>query len=154
MAGDEQPGFSQKVTFAAMHREAINFRDELLRNRWLDDYRVARSIGTPPTVDARTFLADARAAGLVLGVWSESQRQFLYPHFQFDRLGKLRPDVSKLLVVLPGDDDRGGWRRAFWLHSPHALLDGLSPAAVFLNDPDRVFKAAVEEFAGDCNSIW
>lgn len=142
------------ATFAAARREAINFRDELLRNCWPDDCRVARSIDAPLTADARAFLADARATGVLLGVWSEPLRGFVYPDFQFDRFGKLRPGVSKLLMMLPGDDDRGGWRRAFWLYSPHPLLDGLLPAEVFETDPDRVLGAAEHEFAGDRDSVW
>lgn len=142
------------ATVEAPHREAINFRDELLRNRWPDDSRVAGSIEAPTSADARAFLTDARATRLLLGVWSDAQRGFIYPDFQFDRFGKLRPGISKLLMVLPGDDDRGGWRRAFWLYSPHALLDGLIPAEVFVIDPDRVLKAAVQEFSGDCDSSW
>ncbi|CAB3736367.1 hypothetical protein LMG24238_06223 [Paraburkholderia sediminicola] len=142
------------ATFAAARREAINFRDALLRNRWPDDSRVAGSVEAPPLADARAFLADVRAARLLLGVWSEAQRGFVYPDFQFDLSGKLRPEVSKLLMVLPDDDDRGGWRRAFWLYSPHALLDGLPPAEVFVSDPGRVLKAAAREFSGDCDSSW
>lgn len=142
------------ATFAAAHREAINFRDELLRNRWPDDSRVAGSVEASPPADARAVLANARAARLLLGVWSKAQRGFVYPDFQFDRFGKLRPEVSKLLMVLPGDGDRGGWRRAFWLYSPHALLDGLPPAEVFVSDPDRVLNAAAREFSCDCDSSW
>ncbi|WP_175051969.1 hypothetical protein [Paraburkholderia sediminicola] len=142
------------ATFAAAHREAINFRDELLRNRWPDDCRVAGSVEVSPSADAGAHLAHARAARLLLGVWSEAQRGFVYPDFQFDRFGKLRPEVSKLLMVLPGDDDRGGWRRAFWLYSPHALLDGLPPAEVFVSDPHRVLNVAVREFSPDCDSSW
>jgi hypothetical protein len=142
------------ANFSAAHREAINFRDELLRNRWPDDSRVAGSIGSPPSADATALLADARAAGLLLGVWSEAECGFVYPDFQFDRFGKLRPEVSALLMILPDDDDRGGWRRTFWLYSPHALLDGLRPVEVFISDPDRVLNAAVQEFLADRDSAW
>jgi hypothetical protein len=142
------------ATFAAAHQGAINFRDELLRNRWPDDRRVARSLEVSASADGRAHLAHARAARLLLGVWSEAQGRFVYPDFQFDRFGRLRPEVSELLLVLPGDDDRGGWRRAFWLYSPHALLDGLPPAEVFVSDPHRVVNVAVREFSPDYDSSW
>ncbi|QCP49091.1 hypothetical protein FAZ95_07805 [Trinickia violacea] len=136
------------------HRAAIDFRDELLRHHWPDDRRVAKYLKAPFGADTEVFLADARAAGLLLGVWSELQRGFVYPEFQFDRFGRLRPEVSQLLSALPKDGDDAGWRRAFWLYSPHALLGGLPPAELFVSDPERVFKAAQQEFAGDRDSIW
>jgi hypothetical protein len=96
----------------------------------------------------------ARAKGALLGVWSAPLRGFVYPDFQFDRSGNLRMDVAELLAVLPCDNDSGGWRRAFWLYSPHALLDGQTPADVFAGAPKRVIKAAQNEFWGNLDAAW
>jgi hypothetical protein len=79
---------------------------------------------------------------------------FLYPDFQFDRSGAIREDIAELLAVLPSEDDRGGWRRTFWLYSPHALLDDRTPAEIFIDDPTRVIAVAREEFLGDLDATW
>src|SRR6185437_17095952 len=83
----------------------------------------------------------ARVEGRLLGVWSKRDRRFVYPAFQYDQHGKLRPKAAELLSILPDDADRGGWGRAFWLYSPHALLDGLLPAESFTSEPVRVLEA-------------
>lgn len=132
---------------------ALDFRNELLRNRWPDDLVVGKAMGFPEA-DVARYLASARAEGLLVGVWSEPRRRFVYPDFQFDRAGRVRPEVSELLTVLPNEADIGGWRRAFWLYSPHALLGGLLPATVFVDDPQRVIEVAKQEFAGARGSEW
>jgi hypothetical protein len=136
------------------HQFAIEFRDELLEKGWPDDRHLAKLIGMSSESAFEQYAAHARTAGLLLGVWSEVLRGFVYPEFQFDRLGKLRPEVSELLSILPSEGDRGGWRRAFWLYSPHALLDGQLPAWVFATDSASVLKVAREEFDGDRDTGW
>ena len=135
-------------------RAAIDFRDELLRRNWPDDTGIGQFAEVPAGVDVRDYAARARAAGTLLGVWCAPRRAFIYPEFQFNPAGKLRPDIAELLAILPCDDDRGGWRRTFWLHSPHTHLDGRSPAEVFVSDPARVLDAARDEFSGDPEAHW
>jgi hypothetical protein len=133
---------------------AIEFRDELLAKEWPDDHRVAGLAGNASSPEATTYAIRAQASGDLLGVWSASRHCFLYPDFQFDRSGAIRKDVAGLLAVLPGEDDRGGWRRTFWLYSPHALLDDRTPAEIFIDDPTRVIAVAREEFLGDLDATW
>ncbi|CAM2140436.1 DUF2384 domain-containing protein [Pararobbsia alpina] len=134
---------------------AIEFRDELLLEKgWPDDLRVAVLAGEAPGPELTTSAFRAQASGELLGVWSASRRCFLYPDFQFHRSGAIRKDVAGLLVVLPSEDDRGGWRRTFWLYSPHALLDDRTPAEIFIDDPARVIAVAREEFLGDREATW
>ena len=133
---------------------AIEFRDELLEKGWPDDHRVAELVGKAPGPDAITYAIRAQASGDLLGVWSAPRYCFLYPDFQFDRSGTIRKDVAGLLAVLPSEDDRGGWRRTFWLYSPHALLDDRTPAEIFIADPARVIAVAREEFLGDREATW
>ncbi|ABE29367.1 hypothetical protein DR64_1317 [Paraburkholderia xenovorans LB400] len=135
-------------------RAAIDFRDELFGRNWPDDTGIGQFAALPASEDVRDYAARARAAGILLGMWCAPRRAFVYPEFQFDPVGKLRPDVAELLAILPNDDDRGGWRRTFWLYSPHAYLDGQSPAEVFGSDPARVLDAARDEFAGDHDAHW
>ena len=133
---------------------AIEFRDELLEKGWPDDLRVAELAGEVPGPEAITYAIRAPASGDLLGVWSGPRHRFLYPDFQFHRSGAIRKDVAGLLAVLPSEDDRGGWRRAFWLYSPHALLDDRTPAEIFIEDPVRVIAVAREEFLGDREATW
>ncbi|WP_329601629.1 hypothetical protein [Paraburkholderia antibiotica] len=133
---------------------AIEFRDELLERGWPDDIQVAELADEAPGPEATTFAIRAQASGDLLGVWCAPRHCFLYPDFQFHRSGAIRKDVADLLAVLPSEDDRGGWRRTFWLYSPHALLDDRTPAEIFFDDPARVIAVAREEFLGDREATW
>lgn len=133
---------------------ALDFRDELLGMNWPDDSEVGRFAGLPASADAGEFTARARAAGTLMGVWSAPRRAFVYPAFQFDQSGKLVPDVAELLALLPKEGDEDGWRRAFWLYSPHAYLGDQSPADVFGSDPMRVLRVIQEEFHADPDTAW
>ena len=137
-----------------LNAASINFRDELLAKEWPDDNRVAELAGVLPGQEGAAYTIQARAKGTLLGVWSVPLRGFVYPAFQFDHSGTLRTEVAELLAVLPGDNDRGGWRRAFWLYSPHPLLNGQTPADVFAYAPTRVIKVAQQEYWGDRDATW
>ncbi|MEM5437790.1 hypothetical protein [Paraburkholderia diazotrophica] len=134
---------------------AVGFRDELLEKGWPDANHIAELAGILAEQEGTAYAIHARATGALLGVWSAPQHRFIYPDFQFNRLGALRKDVARLLAALPAnDDDRGGWRRAFWLYSPHPLLDGQTPADAFANAPVRVIEVARAEFLGDPGTAW
>jgi len=137
------------------HQEAIAFRNELLSRNWPDGKRVAEMAGAGSRSNPHQYAARQRSNGALLGVWVAAERTYRHPEFQFDAHGAIRPAVADLLKVLPdNDEDRNGWRRAFWLYSPHALLSGETPAEVFALDPQRVVEAAREEFCGDPNAHW
>ena len=137
------------------HKVSIDFRDELLGKNWLDDQRVFEMTGTRPKANAHHYAAHLRVAGALLGVWVARNRSFRYPDFQFDTQHGLRPEVSDLLRVLPSnEDDRGGWRRAFCLYSPHGLLNGDIPAGVFAGEPQRIVDVAMLEFNEDSDAHW
>lgn len=93
-----------------------------------------------------------RSGGVLLAVWSAPRKCFLYPDFQFDGDGHLIPEVSLLLQILPAEGDDAGWRRAFWVYSPHALLDGCTPSSIFAFDPLKILKVATAEFDESPNS--
>lgn len=133
---------------------AIEFRDELLRKGWPDAHRVAELADKMQGPEAATYAIRARASGGLLGAWSAACHCFLYPDFQFHGSGAIRKDVARLLAVLPSKYDRGGWRRTFWLYSPHVLLGDRTPAEVFIDEPMWVIDVAREEFLGDCEASW
>ncbi|MFP3637761.1 hypothetical protein [Paraburkholderia sp. SIMBA_054] len=136
-------------------KAAVAYREEFLKYGWRDAKGVAELLGM--NIDAANpnqYAYKLRKNGELLGVWNARDRSYLYPDFQFE-MGTVRPRVGELLEALPfEDDDRLGWRRAFWLYSPHALLEGQKPADVFATDPQRVIDVATEEFKGNEDGGW
>jgi hypothetical protein len=54
--------------------------------------------------------------------------------------------VFLLLQILSSEGDDAGWRRAFWLYTPHALPDGRAPSSVFALDRLKILEVAMAEF--------
>jgi hypothetical protein len=65
---------------------------------------------------------------------------------RFDDDGRLIPEVFLLLQILSSEGDDAGWRRAFWLYTPHALPDGRAPSSVFALDRLKILEVAMAEF--------
>ena len=119
-----------RLEAALRRREQILATEELL-----DDDAVRRVIGSEPR--------DLRRANRLLGVWDGTR--FLHPACQIDRnAGIVRPAVSELLALLPRE--RSGWRAAFWLFQPHALLEGRTPAELLASDTEETLAAARSSF--------
>lgn len=137
------------------HQEAIGLRNELLARNWPDGKRVAEIVGAASRSNPHQYAARLRANAALLGVWVAAERTYRHPDFQFDDNGVLHAALADLLKALPrNEEDRNGWRRAFWLYSPHALLSGEAPADVFGRDPQRVVEVARGEFSGDPPVHW
>ena len=135
-------------------KAALNLRDEPLAQNWPDAVGVAELGGQTLTREkAEAYASSLRARGQLLGVWAEPHHAFVYPSFQFDGSGQVRPTVAKLLSSLPIDDP-GGWRRAFWLYSPHTELMGKTPGDVFAVDPLLVVDVARREFIRSQDDYW
>ena len=132
---------------------AAAFRDELLDRAWPDAVGVDSSVHNALMPTGATTVADGlRTQRKLLGVWSPRSNTFVFPDFQFDECGRPLPEVPELLTTLPAGN--GGWRETFWLYSPHALLDGRSPAEVFAEDPRRVINVARIEFCASPGDHW
>ncbi|MEX3975376.1 hypothetical protein [Paraburkholderia caribensis] len=147
-------GSSTQSSEASAPGAAIDFRERLLANNWLDESCLLGLAGTSHGVDAKSAFTSLRSGGVLLGVWSARSACFLYPDFQFDDDGRLIPEVSLLLQILPAEGDGAGWRRAFWLYSPHALLDGSTPSSIFAFDPQKILEVARAEFNAAPHSGW
>ncbi|WP_277185174.1 hypothetical protein [Caballeronia sp. BR00000012568055] len=133
---------------------AIDFRNQLLAKNWRDGKGVAALLGMATEVaNPNQYAYRLRKDGALFGVWSAKDRGYRYPDFQFER-GMLRPETAELLSVLAALEDSGGWRIAFWLYSPHALLDGNKPADVFVTAAQRVIDVARQEFGGEQDAGW
>lgn len=158
----------QDVTLAA-RMAALDLRDELLDLDWPTDSDLAARFGRA-IVQGEAWLADLRAAGQILAVWSHRDGAYRFPSFQFDVHG-VRPELPRLLAivsVIPGLDpstDRGGWARALWLYGATPLLSraalgdgkdlhGRSAAEVFVLDPEAVITALTPEARCDPNTTW
>ncbi|MHB9833268.1 hypothetical protein Q8F57_000355 [Paraburkholderia terrae] len=133
---------------------AIDFRERLLANNWPDESSLLGLVRTSHGADAKSAFSLMRSGGVLLGVWSARRECFLYPDFQFDDDGRLITEVSLLLRILPAEGDDAGWRRAFWLYSPHALLDGNVPSSIFVLDPLKILEVAKAEFSVSSDEGW
>jgi hypothetical protein len=96
------------------HEAAVEFRDRLLANNWPEDTAVAERMEARLRIEARHALTGMRRGGMLPGVWSAPRECFLYPDFQFDD-GRLIPETSLPLRILPAENDDSGRRRAFRL---------------------------------------
>ena len=131
---------------------ALQRRDELLRDeKWLTAAEVHERLGgSSGAPDAHSRVSRLRQAGELLGVWDGSR--FLFPLFQFypdSEGGRLIPTMKDLLAMLPNnEEDKSGWRRAFWLFQCHASIkDGGRPADALRTDPRAVLRAAHSTFS-------
>lgn len=139
-------------------------RDELLGLGWPTSAEVGESHGSKAGNKGQ-WAKDRRDRGELFGVWSASERTFRHPAFQFDETGAIRPYVKDLISALSTHPDftpaadKGGWRRAFWLHGPTlALADAngaaRAPADVFAAEPAAVIEAARAMAEADTNDAW
>jgi len=140
---------------ASAFEASLEIRERLLASNWPDESKLLQLIKTSSRgQDANSALTLMRSEGVLLGVWSTPNECFLYPNFQFDNDGRLIPEVSLLLQILPAEGDDRGWRRAFWLYSPHAWLDGRAPSSIFAIDPLRIVETANAEFNASPDAGW
>ncbi|MFM0497231.1 hypothetical protein [Paraburkholderia caledonica] len=147
-------GSATQRSGASALEASIDFRETLLANNWPDESSLPGLVRTSHGGDARTALPLMRSGGVLPGVWSALRECFPYPDFQFGDGGRLIPEVLPLLGILPAEGDDAGWRRAFWLYSPHALLDGSVPSSIFALDPLRILEVAKAEFNVSPESGW
>lgn len=132
---------------------ADDFQEELLDRAWPDAVGVSASAHKELMPTGAIVIADGlRTQRKLLGVWSPRLNTFVFPDFQFDESGRPLPEVPELLTTLPAGN--GGWRETFWLYSPHALLDGQSPAEVFAENPRLVIDVARIEFCASPDDHW
>lgn len=139
-------------------------RDQLLGLGWPTSAEVGESHGSKAGNKGQ-WAKDRRDRGELFGVWSANERTFRHPTFQFDETGAIRPFVKELLAALSANPDftpeadKGGWRRAFWLHGPTLALAGANgaaraPADVFATEPAAVIEAARAMMGADTHDAW
>jgi hypothetical protein len=82
-----------------------------------------------------------RKEGKLFGV--PYRGQILYPAFQFDDDGGLRPVISDVLAALPRDQ-MSDWEIALWWTAANGLLDGRRPVDLLDTDPRAIVLAGRE----------
>ncbi|WP_312706863.1 metallophosphoesterase [Stenotrophomonas sp.] len=98
-----------------------------------------------------------RREGHLLGVYvTDPMPSYRYPTWQFRHDGQPVEHLTEILRVLrdlgpflrepDGLRRTTGWGEVEWFLSPHALLDGATPADVLCVDPALVMRAACVEF--------
>lgn len=118
---------------------------DVLREPWsADQCDTAAEAGrrlAPDSPDPAVIADAARRAGHVLAAWDGYG--YVYPRWQWTADGRRPPLLDALLAVLPRERDGTlGADAVLWAWSPDAALDGLTPAALFATDPDRVIALA------------
>lgn len=144
---------ARPVDNAAARRVALS-RD------WPTAADVSRQLGSTAG-NASHRANQLRRDGQLLGVWLPSEQAYRFPAWQFGGDGRAVPQLAELLSLLRGaggmdTDDRltSGWGEVEWFLTPHALLDGASPAEVLPHDPARVLLVAQEEFQEPADARW
>jgi hypothetical protein len=80
-----------------------------------------------------------RKEGRIFGVPYRSQT--LYPAFQFDESGALRPAIALVLAALPRAR-MSDWETALWWTAANGRLDGRRPVDLLDTEPEAVVTAA------------
>jgi hypothetical protein len=138
---------------AAAHRQALS-RD------WPTAADVSRQLGS--TAENASHRANQlRRDGQLLGVWLPPEQAYRFPAWQFGADGLPVPQLAELLALLRGpggmavpDRRTSGWGEVEWFLTPHALLDGASPAEVLASDPAHVLAVAQDEFQEPAHARW
>lgn len=129
---------------------------QALAAQWLTAAQVSADLGSQ-AANGSHRASQLRRDGQLLGVYvSHPSPSYRYPTWQFHRPGEVVYVLPEILRVLReyGPFEREseglrrttGWGEVEWFLSPHALLDGATPADMLATDPDRVLQAARTEF--------
>ncbi len=115
---------------------ATAYRDRLLEQAhaeaWPTSETVGRQLGADTTCACKEIAAKERALERLLGVWSQTDRTFYHPPFQFVSDGSVHPRLYALLKALSQNPalvhsaDPGGWERLGWMYQPRGSLSELS----------------------------
>jgi len=125
---------------------SIEHVERLIKNeKWLTATEVARLMHLPKHVadeinyeTINNMKQDRRLFGV------KYRGEVLYPLFQFAENGSPKFEMAMVLSILPRDEY--GWAAAFWFFQSTALLDGKSPANVYVQDAVAVIRAARSDF--------
>lgn len=138
--------------------QAAAWRRQDLARQWLTARQVSSMMGSRAH-NASQFATQRRLAGQVLGAWVPSERAYRYPPWQFQESGQPVEHLEKILRLLrkqgrmaTRNKRTSGWTEIEWFHTPHALLEGDSPAHVLAADPGRVLAAAEGQFVEDSDA--
>lgn len=71
----------------------------------------------------------------------------MFPAFQYTDSVQVRPEMMRLLAILP--TDRSRLRSDFWLYLPHGWLGGVRPVDAFANNPAAVVDAGRSTYNPD-----
>nr|KAJ9631435.1 hypothetical protein H2204_008162 [Knufia peltigerae] len=132
---------------------------EKLAARYLGIAEVSTLLGRQSRA-GRDYVSQMRREGKLLAVYVTHPRaSYRYPDWQFCSDGQPVGQLGHILKILRdfGPFEREpdglrrttGWGELEWFLSPHALLDGATPAASLATDPLRVVLAARVEFESE-----
>lgn len=129
---------------------------EVLAAEWLSATQVNASLGEQLGGGGQR-VSKLRRDGQLLGVYvTHPVPSYRYPTWQFRPDGRLVGNLAQILTLLrdsgvflresDGLRRTTGWGEVEWFMSPHVLLDGATPAATLIVNPERVLRVAISEF--------
>lgn len=132
---------------------------EVLASQWLSVEEVGALLGGEAYISSERVSQLRRESQLLAVYVTSPMAGYRYPTWQFRADGKSVDCLAEILNVLRdyGPFDREshglrrttGWGEVEWFMSPHALLDGASPASMLGIDSAGVLRAARAEFEAD-----
>jgi hypothetical protein len=123
---------------AVLARRNAKHRTELLREFGaLSGEQIAEERSR--AANRHALAARWRKEGRLFGV--PYRGQTLYPAFQFDDDGVLRPVISEVLAALPRDE-MSEWEVALWWTAGHGALGGRRPVDLLDEQPEQLVHAA------------
>lgn len=160
VAAAPAPAEAAQARQQAVSADPAAVRRRELAQDWPKAAEVSRQLGS--TAENGSHRANQlRRDGQLLGVWLPHEQAYRFPDWQFGADGAPVPGLAELLTLLrgPGGMDTverrtSGWGEVEWFLTPHALLDGETPADVLRHDPERVLAAAREEFQESADARW
>lgn len=127
-----------------------------LAAQWFSAAQVDAMLSSLPG-SGEDLASQLRREGQILAVYvTHPVSSYRYPTWQFHPEAQIFDHLAEILSVLrdfgpfprapEGLRRTTGWGEVEWFLSPHALLDGATPAAILTVDPARVLRAARVEF--------
>lgn len=130
-------------------------KERILAEHCLSAAEVARCLNARAE-DATSWASRKRRADELFGVWSARDRTYVHPDFQCadgltdaHRKALFQTLRTRIGWADTNEQDKGGWKRAYWLYQPNTALSQAALAAPGIDMSDPVTGALTLNFLSD-----